>query len=96
MSDNNNLYNNSHLENKISKVLVMNECRNKGPNNKLLKKYKESLINLSPIQCEIIIGLILGDASLQTQNNGETYRIKFEYGDKNKKYAEHIHKIFNE
>jgi LAGLIDADG DNA endonuclease family len=81
---------------KISKLLVMAECKNKGPNNKLLKKYKESLKSLSSFQQEIIIGLILGDASLQSQNNGKTYRVKFEWGDKNKLYAEHVHTIFDE
>lgn len=39
---------------------------------------------------------MLGDASLQTQNKGKTYRMKFEWGDKNKLYAEHVHTIFNE
>jgi hypothetical protein len=62
----------------ISKLSVMLECKKKGPNNKLLKKYKESLSSLSSIQNEVAIGLMLGDASLQTQNKGRTYRMKFE------------------
>ena len=45
---------------------------------------------------EIIIGLMLGDASLQTQNKGKTYRIKFEWGDKNKIYALHVYNLFYE
>ena len=49
-----------------------------GPNSKLLKQYKESLGELSLVQREAAIGLMLGDASLQTQNNGKTYRMKFE------------------
>jgi hypothetical protein len=49
-----------------------------GPNSKLLKEYKKSLINLNDIQIESSIGLMLGDASLQTQNNGKSYRMKFE------------------
>jgi LAGLIDADG DNA endonuclease family len=68
----------------------------KGPNNKLLREYKMKLNNLSLELWEISIGLMLGDASLQTQNKGKTYRLKFEWGDKNKLYAEHIHTIFNE
>jgi LAGLIDADG DNA endonuclease family len=82
-------------QNKVSKLLVMVECKNKGPNNKLLKKYKESLVYLSSLQREIIIELILGDASLQSQNNGKTYRVKFEWGDKKKLYAEHVHAVFD-
>lgn len=66
------------------------------PNNKLLKDYKKTLSNLSNIQWEISVGLMLGDASLQTQNKGKTYRMKFEWGDKNKIYANHIYSIYDE
>lgn len=76
---------------KISKSFV-----GKGPNSKSLKIYKMSLTNLSEIQWETAIGLMLGDASLQTQNKEKTYRMKFEWGDRNKLYAEHIHNLFNE
>ena len=75
---------------------VLLECKHKGPNNKLLRKYIENLISLSPIQLEIAVGLMLGDASLQTLNKGKTYRIKFEWGDKNKLYAEHVYKMYDE
>jgi len=37
---------------------------------------------------------MLGDASLQTQNNGKTYRMKFEWGDKNKAYIDHVYALF--
>ena len=40
--------------------------------------------------------LILGDASLQTQNKGKTYRIKFEWSDKNKPYIDHVYNLLNE
>lgn len=66
------------------------------PNSNLLKKYKEQFHNLSNEQWEASIGLILGDASLQTQNKGKTYRIKFEWGDKNKAYVDHVYNLFNE
>ena len=82
--------NNNNNEN-FNKLLLK-----KGANNKLLREYKMKLNNLSLELWEISIGLILGDASLQTQNKGKTYRLKFEWGDKNKLYAEHIHTIFNE
>jgi hypothetical protein len=51
---------------------------------------------LSKLQWEIAIGLILGDASLQTQNNGKTYRMKFEWSDKNKAYIDHVYALFDE
>jgi hypothetical protein len=61
----------------------------------LLKQYKSSLI-LSKEQWEASIGLMLGDASLQTQNNGITYRIKFEWSDKSKIYLDHVYNLFDE
>lgn len=67
-----------------------------GPNSNLVKAYKESLKNLSTIQIEAAIGLMLGDASLQTQNKGKPYRIKFEWGDKNKPYLDHVYSLFDE
>jgi hypothetical protein len=36
------------------------------------------LVCLTVEQWEASIGLMLGDASLQTQNEGKTYRLKFE------------------
>ena len=58
-----------------------------GPNSKLVKEYKQSLTNLKKIQWEASIGLMLGDASLQTQNKGKNYRLKFEWSDKTKSYS---------
>ena len=46
------------------------------PNSKLIKEYKNSLTSLSVEQWEASIGLLLGDASLQSQNKGKTYRMK--------------------
>ena len=48
------------------------------PNSHLIKEYKNSLVSLSVEQKEASIGLMLGDASLQTQNKGKNYRLKFE------------------
>lgn len=66
------------------------------PNSNLLKEYKNSLHILSNLQWEVAIGLMLGDASLQTQNNGKTYRMKFEWSDKNKAYIDHVYALFDE
>lgn len=68
----------------------------KGPNSKILKEYKLTLNELNKEQWEASLGLMLGDASLQTQNKGKTYRLKFEWGDKNKDYAQHIYNLFSE
>jgi hypothetical protein len=66
------------------------------PNSKLLKEYKDSLYRLSQFQYEALIGLLLGDASLQTQNKGKTYRVKFEWGNNSKAYVDHVYALFNE
>lgn len=66
------------------------------PNSNAMKKYKESLHSLSKAQYEASIGLMLGDASLQTQNKGKTFRLKFEWGDRSKAYVNHVHSLFNE
>jgi hypothetical protein len=62
----------------------------------LIKLYKESLVNLTKEQKEASIGLMLGDASLQTQNKGKTYRMKFEWSNKNKAYLDHVYLLYNE
>lgn len=67
-----------------------------GPNSRLLMQYKESLVELSPTQREAAIGLMLGDVSLQTQNGGKTFRMKFEWGDKSKFYLDHVFNLFDE
>jgi LAGLIDADG DNA endonuclease family protein len=67
-----------------------------GPNSNKVKEYKNSLIELTKNQKEAAIGLLLGDVSLQSQNEGKTYRIKFEWGDRNKAYAMHVFQLFDE
>lgn len=76
--------------------LNKNELIGLSPNNTKVRLYKKSLSKLSDLQKQAIIGLMLADASLQTQNNGKTYRVKFEWGDKNKPYLMHVHNLFNE
>jgi hypothetical protein len=39
---------------------------------------------------------MLGDASLQTQNDGKTYRMKFEWGARSKSYLDHVYSLFGE
>ena len=66
-----------------------------GPNSKLVREYKQSLISLNTEQWEASIGLMLGDASLQTQNNGKNYRLKFEWSDKTKSYPSNQLKLWD-
>jgi hypothetical protein len=81
---------------KYIELMNKNEVKGLGPNSKKLKDYKESLVKLSEIQQEAAVGLMLGDASIQSQNGGKTYRMKFEWGDRNKAYLDHVYKLFNE
>lgn len=68
----------------------------KAPIVNYLKVIKSLYFVLSKEQWEASIGLILGDASLNTQNNGKTYRIKFEWSDKNKTYLTQVYNLFDE
>ena len=49
---------------------------------------------LTLLQKEVLFGVILGDAHLETQNNRITYRVKFEQSIKHKAYIEHLYLIF--
>jgi hypothetical protein len=50
-------------------------------NTKEIENYKANL-KLTDEQREILIGIMLGDASLETQNNGQTYRLLVEQATK--------------
>ena len=60
-----------------------------GTSRHLLREYKKGIF-VTRQQFEVCVGLMLGDASLQTQDNGKTYRMKFEVGEKNLAYLQHI------
>ena len=66
-----------------------------GKTRYLLNRYKETL-SLSQRQKEIGLGIMLGDANLQTQNQGQTYRLRYEGGNKHKTYVQSIHQDFEE
>ena len=48
-------------------------------------------IKLTKIQRSIVIGLILGDGHLETQNGGRTYRLKIEHSIKQKDYVDWLY-----
>jgi hypothetical protein len=50
--------------------------------------------DLSKDQREILIGTLLGDAHLETQNSGRTYRLKLSQSDAHKAYLFHMYEIF--
>lgn len=79
----------------IKNTIHKNELIGLSPNSNKFKIYKESLPPLTLIQKETLIGLLLGDASLQTLNKGETFRIKFEWGCASRAYLNHVYNVFN-
>lgn len=63
--------------------------------SKEIEDYKARL-KLSAEQKEILIGILLGDATLQSQNKGRTYRLMIEHSIKQRAYLEHLYHIFGE
>jgi len=60
-----------------------------GTSRSLLREYKKTL-TLSNNSAEACVGMMLGDASLQSQDTGKTHRLKFEVGEHNLPYLQHI------
>ncbi len=48
---------------------------------------------LTTLQCEILVGILLGDASLQTESNGRTYRLRVLQSEEHKDYIFHLYDI---
>lgn len=61
--------------------------------SKEIENYKKKL-RLNRLQREVLVGILLGDACLETQNSGRTYRLKIEQSEKHKAYLDHLYKIF--
>lgn len=59
------------------------------------EEYKKGL-KLSKRQREVLIGTLLGDACLETSNNGRTYRLKIEQGEIHRDYLYHLYMLFEE
>ena len=57
---------------------------------------KKLKLSLNKLQRDVLIGLLLGDGHLETQNAGRTYRLKVEHSAKQLEYVEWLSKIFSE
>lgn len=64
-------------------------------NTKEIRDYKKNL-KLSEIQRSILIGTLLGDGHLETQDNGRTYRLKIEHSIKQNDYTIWLFNHFKE
>jgi hypothetical protein len=60
-----------------------------------IETYKQQL-KLTPIQREVLVGILLGDAHLETQSKGRTYRLKIEQGAAHAAYVQHLYTLFQE
>lgn len=63
--------------------------------SKTIEDYKHKL-KLTRVQRDILVGLMLGDGHLETQNKGKTYRLKIEYAVAKSDYCNHIYESFQE
>lgn len=64
-------------------------------NSKSLELAKQRL-RLNVLQRQVLVGILLGDAHLETLNRGRTYRLKVEQCDSHKEYLMHLYEIFQE
>src|SRR3989344_5814327 len=64
-------------------------------NTKEIREKKKDL-KLSKRQRELIVGILLGDGHLETQNDGRTYRLKVEHGSAQREYLEWLAKEIQE
>lgn len=60
-----------------------------------IESYKKTL-KLSDLQREILIGTLLGDGHLETQNKGRTYRLKIEHIFWQKNYIDWLYHILKD
>ena len=57
-------------------------------------KFVANMTKLSLKQCQVLVGILLGDASLQTESGGKTYRLRICQGEKHKEYLFHLYDLF--
>lgn len=50
----------------------------------------------SDFQRQVLIGILLGDAHLESQNKGKTYRLCIEQSIKHSSYVEHLYHVFKD
>lgn len=63
--------------------------------SRAIEEHKRKL-KLSREQREVLVGILLGDACLETQNQGRTYRLKIEQSERHQAYVNHLYHLFEE
>lgn len=64
-------------------------------NTKEIREYKSTL-SLTDVQRSVLVGTLLGDGHLETQDNGKTYRLKVEHQLFQLDYTNQLHGHFKE
>lgn len=59
-----------------------------------MSKFKQKAGDMNENQRSIMIGTLLGDGHLETQNQGRTYRLKIEHSIKQKEYTDFLYQNF--
>ena len=62
-------------------------------NDKRIEEYKKNL-KLTKLQKEIIVGSLLGDGHLESGSKGRVYRLKIQYGEKQREYIYWLWRVF--
>ena len=63
--------------------------------SRAIEAYKTTL-RLSAVQRDILVGILLGDACLETQNAGRSYRLKIEQGLTHADYVQHLYSVLRD
>lgn len=63
--------------------------------SRVIEAYKTTL-RLSDVQREILVGILLGDACLETQNAGRSHRLKIEQGIAHADYVQHLYSVLRD
>jgi hypothetical protein len=61
--------------------------------SRAIDEHKKTL-RLSDEQREVLVGILLGDACLETQNSGRTFRLKIEQSAQHQAYVQHLYSLF--
>jgi len=61
--------------------------------SRVIEAYKTTL-QLTPEQRDALVGLLLGDVCLESQNQGRTYRVKVEQSAQHESYVQHLYGLF--
>lgn len=60
------------------------------------KQVTEKVLKLSKQQREILVGVLLGEAKLESLNRGRTYQLKIEHSEQQREYVYHLYDLFKD